>query len=187
MWCNCISVSSIMWHGQHHQQTIAFLRSRWSKWVATWLLGHMTPLETSLALCDSDSVVNGTIPFHWSRQLKWGATSLFGNLMLLTLASVSHDAKTIMHGTIALHRLKNEMKHSMPFLIMWCHWCWHQCPLIPMVSSLHSLGQDDWNEVQHGIFQQWHHWNSCCCNVMPTVMPLPPLHSLGQDNWNNNF
>ena len=35
---------------------------------------------------------------------------------------------------------------------MWYHWCWYQCYVMPMLSSivrLHSLGEGNWNEVQH--------------------------------------
>ena len=51
--------------------TIAVLRSRWSKWDATWLFSHVTLLALSLESCDADSTVNGTIAFLRSKQLKW--------------------------------------------------------------------------------------------------------------------
>ena len=43
------------------------------------------------------------------------------------------------------------MRCNMSFLVMWCHWHWYQCHMMWMVLSiapLHSLGQDDWNEVE---------------------------------------
>ena len=43
--------------------TTGFLRSRWSKWCATWLSCHVTPLKPALAPYNVDSVVNGTIAF----------------------------------------------------------------------------------------------------------------------------
>ena len=54
--------------------TIAFLRSRWSKWDATWLFGPMMPLALALVSYDANSIINGTITFLRLRQLKWGAT-----------------------------------------------------------------------------------------------------------------
>ena len=38
------------------------------------IFGYVTPLESFLASCDADSVVNGTIAFCRSRQLKGSAT-----------------------------------------------------------------------------------------------------------------
>ena len=74
--------------------------------------------------------------------------------MPLALASVSYDAKRTISGTIAFLRLRqmNEVLHDL--LIMGCHWCWYLCNMKPMVSSmapLHSLDQDDQNEVEHNF------------------------------------
>ena len=38
----------------------------------------------------------------------------------------------------------------MTYLVIGCLSCWHQCDMMPIVSSmapLHSLGQDDQNKV----------------------------------------
>ena len=52
---------------------------------------------------------------------------------------------------------------------MWHHWHWYWHCMIPTVLSivpLHSLGHDDWNEVQHDILVMWHHWHQCLSHMM---------------------
>ena len=145
----------------------------------------MTPLAQALVSCDADSVVNGTIAFLRSRQFEWGATWLCGNFMPFALASVSCAANSIINGTTAilsLRQLAVQLKCNMNFLVMWCHLCWHQCHMKPMVSSmtpLHSL--DQWLS-KWGATWPFGHWQHCYqwwCNMMLTVLSM--VLSLGQD------
>ena len=52
------------------------------------------------------------------------------------------------------------------------------------MAPLHSLGQDNLNEVQHDILVTWCHWQCHQCNIMFTVPSMSPLPSLGQDKRN---
>ena len=38
---------------------------------------HVTPLVLTSTLCDSNSIINGSIAFLWTRWSKWSATLLF--------------------------------------------------------------------------------------------------------------
>ena len=47
-----------------------------------------------------------------------------------------------------------DVRCSMTFLVIWCHWHWYQHHVMQttlLMVPLHSLGQDDQNEVQHDV------------------------------------
>ena len=52
--------------------TIAFLRSRLSKWGTMWHFGHVTPLILALMSCHAYNFISWTIAFLKSRWSKWG-------------------------------------------------------------------------------------------------------------------
>ena len=85
---------------------------------------------------------------------------------MMPLVLVSHEAIGIsVNVTWCLQHHKwhryifqvkmTEVRCSMTFLVIWCHWHWHQHHVIQTVllmAPLHSLGPDDQNEVQHYFF-----------------------------------
>ena len=55
------------------------------------------------------------------------------------------------------------------FWVMWFHWCQHQHHMMSLASSmapLHSLGQDDWNEMQHDFL-----------GLLTPLMPVSVSHT----------
>ena len=146
---------------------MAFIRSRQSKWGATWLLvmwhhwhwcQHYTMLMASSHLLGQDirNEYNVTYLVMWSH---WHWCHMV--LMLSSIALLSSLGWGI----------QIEMQYD--FLVMW--FLWHKHYMLPMVSPvapLHSLGQDDWNDVHHDFFD----------HVMPVVAPMAPLHFFGHDN-----
>ena len=109
-----------------------------------YIFGHVTPLALASASHNKDSLVNGTIAFLVQDDQNEVQHKLFGHVMSLALAS--HDTDGIINGTFAFIGLTIKMRFSMSFLVMWCHWCWHQHHMMPM-ALLHSLGQDDQNDM----------------------------------------
>ena len=82
-------------------------------------------------------------PFLCSRRLKCGATRFFWHGTQLVPALVSHHINGLIIDTISFLRSR------------WCKWgaTWlcHVTQYVPVssIASLHSLGQDDKNEVQY--------------------------------------
>ena len=65
------------------------------------------------------------------------------------------------------------------------HWC--QQHMMWRASSralLHSLHQDDQNEVQHDFLVMWCDWYQLQSHVTLTALSMTPLHSLGKDDQN---
>ena len=114
--------------------TIALLKSSWSKWAVTWPFGHVTSFTPVAASCDADGIINCTITFLRSRQSNWEAIWLFW----------SCDA-------------------------FWPHH--YMMPMVSSVAPLHSLGQDDLNEVQHDFLVMVQH----LCQYL-TLLECPPEH-----------
>ena len=77
-----------------------------------------------------------------------------GYVMPSALPLVSCDANTIItETTVFLRSRQIKMRCNMTSLVMWHHWCWyHVMVTVSLMIHLHSLGQDDWNEVQHYFF-----------------------------------
>ena len=70
----------------------------------------------------------------------------------------------------------------MTFLVTSCHW--HICHLIlngTVNDTIHFLGKDNQNEVQHGFFDNLIHWYCHQHNMMPITSSVTPVDSLGQD------
>ena len=103
--------------------------------------------------------------------------------MTLMLESVSCDTNGIIDGTIAFLRsrqLKWGTTSHFWFLHHW-HWCCcHMMATVLSITSLHSLGQDNWKEVQHDVFIMWHHWCWHLYYVMTTASSINPI------NWINS-
>ena len=77
------------------------------------------------------------------------------------------------------------MRCNMTLLVMRCHWHWHQHHMKPMaksVATLHSLGQDNQNKVQHDFSVMWHHWHKHWHHMILITLSIEPLHSLCQAN-----
>ena len=66
--------------------TIALLRSRWSKWSATWLSYHVMSLVT--ASHDADGFVSSTIIILMSRWSKWGRKWLFWSCNVISASFI---------------------------------------------------------------------------------------------------
>ena len=56
--------------------------------------------------------------------------------------------------------------------------------MVSSMAALHSLGQDDQNEIKHDILFMRHHWHWCEHHVMSMASSIAPLHSLYQDDQN---
>ena len=113
----------------------ATVSSRWSKWGEMWCFGHVVPLALVLELHDTNGIKNDTTAIFTSRQLKYDATWQLGHWHhMVPLASRMASLQSLNQDNW------NEMQHDS--LVMWCHWHWHQCHMIPTTSSmapLHSL------------------------------------------------
>ena len=117
-------------------------------------------------------------------QMRWNVT-FFGCVMPLALASVWYDVNSIINGTIVLLRL-SQMSCNMTFLsyddigntigitfVMWT---------ALSMTPLHSLGQDDQNEVKHVMWHYWYCYISQCfteCINVPCLCIYIVLGCLG--------
>ena len=98
------------------------------------------------------------------------------------------------------------MQHD--YLIIWCHWHWCQCHIMPTASSVSTAvlrpRQLKWGTIWLFFIMwcYWHqHWHCMMAlalvlvsynvtalvkyHVMWTAPPMVPLHSLGQVDQNN--
>ena len=78
----------------------------------------------------------------------------------------------------------------MKALVMWCHWCWQQHHVMLITSSdtlIHSLDQDDENEVQHNFFWSCETVDTCMSIMMLMALSMALLHSLDYENWNDVY
>ena len=118
--------------------TITFLVSRWSKWGATWLFGHVMPLAP--VLHNAPSIINGITEFLRSGWFKWHATWHFDHV--ITTGTSIHITQCWWHcqwhcGISYLKEIK--IKCNMIFWscdtigtstgITWCKWCHQMAPL----------------------------------------------------------
>ena len=74
-----------------------------------------------------------------------------------------------------------EVRCSMTFFIIQCHYHWHQHHVMQkalLMAPLHSLGQDNQNEVQHYFLVMWHHWHQHQHHMMLLALSIAPVHSL---------
>ena len=106
--------------------TTVFIRSRQSKWGATWCLGHVMPLVLGLTSYDSTCIINSTI-------VPWGQ----GNQNKVQHYFLAYDSIDISIGITYchIHSCQHEMMHT-----------------ALLMASLNYLGQDNWKEVQHDFF-----------------------------------
>ena len=98
------------------------------------------------------------------------SSMVFVHVMPFTLVLSSHDASDIKYGTIVFLRSKNQNEVQHDFLVIWCHWYWHQFHIMPTTSSmapLHSVVYDNYNELQHDFLDMWHHWHH---HMMPLTL-----------------
>ena len=70
-----------------------------------------------------------------------------GHVMLLQWELASCNTESFFHGTIMFVRSRWLKRYNMTFLVMWHYWHWPQLHMMPVV-QLHSLGQDNQNDVQ---------------------------------------
>ena len=130
--------------------TTPFLKSRQSKWGATW---HFWSCG---AIGAATSIINGTIAFLRSRWNKSAEMQFFGPVTLFALAL--HDSDSTINGTISFIRaIIMKMKCNMSFL---------HCaiPLAPALKYNQNLVQHDlfWSCDTTGtsvgiLWCQWHH------------------------------
>ena len=120
---------------------------------------HVMPFVSVLALHCANGSENDTISFLRARQLKWGITW------------TCHAIGTGVSVTWCWWHL--QWHHciyyiSMTYLVMCCHWNWNKkCMMLMALSraTLHFLGQNNSNEVQHDFHS----------NVM-LLTPVTALH-----------
>ena len=137
------------WHWHHmlpmaSNGPISFIRPRQLKWSATSCFGHLIPLTLVSMSYHAYCIINGTTAFLRLRQLKWGAKWFFYHVMPLKSTMASYDAA----GTA--------------FCVMWytTSLMSASCAVDSTIcGTLHSLGQDDPNEVQHDFLVMWNHWH----------------------------
>ena len=91
--------------------------------------------------------------FAKSRWLEEGATWLFGHVLPVL---ASHDTDGIIKSTIVfVSSWSSKWDTTWLFLsVIWHCWHWHQHYVISVALSippLYSLGQENWNSVQHNL------------------------------------
>ena len=101
----------------------------------------------------ANSIINGTTAFFGLRKLKWSETLLFGQVTPLAPALECQKCCKWQH-CIPLMRCNRTYLNR-----------WHYCPSTGMtvvlsMTSLHSLCQDIWNDVQHDFLVIWCQWKS---------------------------
>ena len=138
-----------------------FLRSRWLKWEATCLFGHVMPMLSASASNNADSILSGTIKFLMSGNWNKVQHDFLDHMMPLVLALASHDADSVKNGiTEFLRSICSEQGAAWQSLwcdaigtgigIMWCKWhCqWHQWN--PYIKTIEIR----WNMTSSVM---WHH------------------------------
>ena len=112
----------------------------------------------------------------------------------MPLALVPHDGNGIITGGIEFSGARTiKMGCNMPPFIIWYNFHWHH--MIQTVSSmtlLKSLGQDDWNGVQHDFFDHMMTLTSASTTydangtlMADLVLVLPPIHIIPINNYLN--
>ena len=102
----------------------------------------------------------------------------------MPLASVSCDADITMNSATEFFRWKQSKSGATWLFVMWCNWHWHHMMLMgPSMApsgyingitngTIAVLAQDDWNDVQHGLFG----------HAMPLAMALAPCDAVSVIN-----
>ena len=146
--------------------------------------GFVTPLV--LALHHMMPIALSIVPLHSFGQDIQNEVQLdlFSNVTPLALAS--HDSDGIVNGYISFFKFWPIRKScNMAFLVIWDHWCqhWHHVMKIALsMPPLHSLGEDNKNEIQQDFLVIWHHWCQYWHHMMPVTLLIAPLHFPGQDD-----
>ena len=91
------------------------------------------------------------------------------------------------HHITLLHLLalddQNEMQHDLfshlTLLVLAEH---HTLPMELSIAPLHSLGEDNWNNVQDNFLLMGYHWCWHQYHMIPTVSSVLPFYLLGQDD-----
>ena len=170
MWHHCIDVS-IIWTVPSVVQ-LHFLSPKDENDVQHDFFGNLM----SLALASvSPDVINIIKRSQW----------LFGHVMPLVLASVSCDVNDVNNGAIAFLRSTQLKSCATSLFGHWQNLLWCLCYMIPTMLStapLHSLGQGNWNEVQH----DFRSFDATCTGISITSFQqhhqCHHSHSLGQLN-----
>ena len=150
--------------------TIAFNRSRGSKWGATWHFSHVTSYTLALVSCNTDSTVGG--PLHsLGQDYENEVQHVFYGHFRHWYQHWHHMILVILSMAL-LHSLgqDNWIEVHQDFLVIWGHK--HQCNITPTASSmapLHFLGHDNQNEGHCDFLAIWHHYNQCQHHMTPTV------------------
>ena len=127
--------------------TTAFVISRWSKWDATWLTGHLMAVLLALVSHDVNSITNGTITFLRLRQLKWDATWCFCHMMPLASCDASGIGVDVMWcNCISVSIMWYEQHHQ-----------WYLC--IPYVKMT------KWGA-------KWYFWSCDTIDTSTGIMPI---------------
>ena len=111
-------------------------------------------------------------PLHSQvKMIKMRCNMIFlGHVIPLALV-LAHDANGIKWYHCIPYFKMIKMRCKRCFLVMWCHWYWCHYHLITTASSitpLHSLGQDNWNDMLHDFLVMWCHWH--WCHMMPLAL-----------------
>ena len=130
---------------------------------------------------DADCMVSGTIAFLSSKWSKWRP------IFLAMWHYWQWHSDHVMPMKLSLepsHSLRQEN---------WDEATWHFGQVTPLVlvsvshnasgiinGTIAFLGQDDWNQVEHGFFIMWCHQHQSWHYLVLLALSMVPLHSLGQ-------
>ena len=133
--------------------TIAYLRLR-TMYCATDqqhdFFGHVMPLILASVSHDSNGVANDTIAFFRSMEIKIRCDLFLCDTIAISTSATWHQQ--CCDGTFIIEW------GATCLLVMWYNWCLHWHYMMPTSSSmapLYSLGQGDWNEMQHDVLVMW--------------------------------
>ena len=158
---------------------IAFVRWRWLKWGATFLIWWCDAIGAGISImwcwqyCQWHHCLSliKIIKMRW-HMIFWSCATIVANVSIIwhqfqfymTLMALSmallhflgqDDQYKVQHDILVIQHLGHWFQHHMGLL------------LVSLIALLHSLGHYDWNEVQHDTFVMWFHWHWCQCHVTP--------------------
>ena len=119
---------------------IALLTLRQSKWCATWLFGHATPLVLVTTPYDAGNGVmwcKSCCQWYYaslgSRLSKWGATWLFVMWCHCPQCHMMPKAFQWHHWISYIKKIR--MRCNINFLVLWHYQCYHWQHMMPVLAS----------------------------------------------------
>ena len=187
--------------------TITFSSTRHLKWGATWLSGHVMPLALASVPNHANSIINTaflrimtiimkcimTFLVMWCHWYKYQYHVISMASSMAPLHFFRQDNQNDMQHCqwcwhhmipmeskmVPLHSLAQDISNNVQhvFLVMWCHWQWHQCHI--MLTALP-------NGSMHSLDYQQLKWDASWlfAHVIPIASSMAPLHFFSQDKQN---